>query len=271
MQIALLADPHISLLDHDHCGMSLADTSRVVEALIDDVSARAPELVVWMGDLTHEGSEAARQRFAELHRRLPVTSVQFSGNHDVEHIDKAAFAARSVPCARRQWWQAAGWNLLVVDTVQEHSPDDPNGVLSPADLRFVHDVAQEAKGPMLVLGHHPMREPCLDPTGFWEAVEPFAGTGVYIAGHSHQDRHDTEHANRGWHALELAGCVWPPFGYHVASLSPDALTIEPITVQVPGVEGRPDEGERGEPVFPLRLSVERAADDGSPASASARS
>ena len=229
MRIALIADPHLSMLDRDHCGMNLGVTQCVTEALIEDVQRRQPGLVVWMGDLTHEGSAEVRSRFAELHARLMVTSVQFSGNHDVEHIDKAEFARQSVPCVRRQWWQAAGWNLVVLDTVRELSPDNPNGELSEFDLRFLGDVARQASGPMLVMGHHPLRQRCLDTEAFRRAVEPFTGTGVYIGAHTHVDRYETV---GNWHLLELAGCCCEPFGYHMAELSSRAIAIEPIPVEV---------------------------------------
>lgn len=229
MKIALIADPHVSLLDRVHCGMNLAVTAAVTEAIIADVERRRPGLVVWLGDLTHEGTDAVRQRFAQIHRRLTVPSLQLLGNHDVEQIDKAGFIEQTVPCARRQWWQAAGWNLVLLDTVRERSPQNPNGTLSEADLRFLRDVAVEAKGPLLVMGHHPMQDRFIDPQPFFDAVSPLAGMGVYLGAHSHKDRYDT---HCGWHRLELAGCCCVPYGYHLAQLSPDRMVIAPVRVEV---------------------------------------
>jgi DNA-binding transcriptional LysR family regulator len=258
VKIALIADPHVSLLDRIHCGMNLAVTVDVTEAIIATVERRRPDLVIWMGDLTHEGTEAVRQRFVQLHRRLTVPSLQLMGNHDVEQIHKAGFVDQTVPCIRRQWWQAAGWNLVLVDTVRERSPGDSSGMLSESDLRFLHDVAAEATGPLLVMGHHPVHDRFMDPDPFFQAVAPLAGTGVYIGAHSHKDRHDV---HRSWHRLELAGCCCVPYGYHIVELSPDRMIITPIRVEVESAATAVDsqaavrDTDGAEAVFPLCIDV----------------
>ncbi len=255
MKIALIADPHVSLLDRTHCGMRLAENAIITEAVIADVARRRPDLVIWMGDLTHEGTDAVRERFVDLHGGLAVPALQFLGNHDVEHIDKAGFARDTLPCVRRQWWHVAGWDVVVLDTVRELSPSDPSAVLTPAEARFLHDVASEATGPLLVMGHHPIRPQYLDTSVFWEAVAPHRGTGVYLGGHTHNDRYEVE---GDWHLFDVASCCHRPFGYRWLQLSPGRMSLEPITVPVPGVA----EGDDAvpEPVYPVSVDARSAGE-----------
>lgn len=243
MQIALIADPHVSLLRQPHGEMNLGDTVRMTEAIVADIQCRQPDLVIWLGDLTHENTPVARQQFSQLQSRLTLPSLHLLGNHDVEQIDKAGFAREVVPCLRRQWWQMAGWDLVVLDTVQELSPHDPNGVLGAGDLRFLEEVAGESAGRLLVMGHHPLRLPYMNPQPFWAAIRSFAGTGVYIGGHSHLNFHQPPDVLPAqvagtWHTLEVSSCCVPPAGYHLLSLSEKSLTIEEIVLQLPDrVEG----------------------------------
>lgn len=252
MDIALIADPHVSLLEHTHCGMRLAETAPVTEAVIADVVQRRPDLVIWMGDLTHDGTEAVRRRFLDLHGQLNVPTLQFLGNHDVEHIDKAGFSRETVPCVRRQWWHVAGWDLVVLDMVRELSPEDKSATLSSAEARFLHDVASEATGPLLVMGHYPVRSQYFDTSLFWDAVAPHQGTGVYLGGHTHNDRYEVE---GDWHLFDVASCCQRPFGYHWMELHPQGLTIRPVSVEMPKF---PDGLEAlREPVFPVSVDVKQ--------------
>lgn len=252
MKIALVADPHVSLLEHTHCGMALGDNTAVTRAVIADINRHRPDMVIWMGDLTHEGTAEVRRCFADLHTRLEVPSVAFLGNHDVEHIDKAGFARETIPCARRMWWHMAGWNVVLLDTVRELSPDDPSGILSASESRFLRDVADESSGPMLVMGHHPLRPRYFDTQAFFNAASSCHSTGVYLGAHSHNDHYERSGA---WHVFDIASCCHRPFGYRLMELSSRRLSITPVTVQVSGLERMPDDAVRPDPVFPVTVEV----------------
>lgn len=251
MQIAIVADPHVSLSTTSHSNLTLADTVTVTEAVLDDLERRRPDLTIWLGDLTHEGTDAVRNHFARMACRLSVPCLWMLGNHDVEQVTKRKFASQVVPCVFQQRFHAAGWDVLILDTVRELSPHDPGGRWGEADLGLLRETAAANGGPMLVLSHHPMQH--LAPEPFWNAVGSLTCTGVYIGGHSHIDRYQTE---RNWHLIEVGSSSQVPYGYHWLELSAKQLTLSSISVHVEGLPQASTQ-ERVEAVFPVTVSALR--------------
>lgn len=231
MRIALLADPHLSLLPTNERGRRFTDSRAIVRAAIDQINESKPDLACWLGDLTHEGTPAVLDAFAGELRRLTVPSLQIVGNHDVQVPTKARFA-RTIPVIRRGLFQWAGWVVAVLDPVQELSPEDHDGVFTDADLAMARDaVALAAGGPLLVLCHQPPREGhCTNHAAFFESAAEHAGVGVSIAGHTHANRHE----RRGrWHVIERASLILHPLQWHLLELTPEALRLEAIDAALP--------------------------------------
>lgn len=258
MRIALIADPHVSLTDRPHTNIRLIDTLAITAAVVDDVEHAKPDLVIWMGDLTHEGSPEVRAAFKQLASRLTVPSLWMMGNHDVERISKSAFAQAIGPCVRRMLMQVAGWNLVILDTVPELTPHNPLAHWSPADTHFLRDAVQEAAGPMLVIAHHPPRSRYMSMQHLWQTLAGFKGTGVFIGGHSHRDMYTHE---QGWHLVDVSSCCREPFGYHLLELSPQALTITAMPVKATTTGPLPTHWQPDEPVFPLHIPTSCASID----------
>jgi predicted phosphodiesterase len=252
MQIAIIADPHVSLVDQPHKNIRLIDTLPMVRAIMADVAQRHPDLTLWLGDLTHDGTAEVRGQFRELARQFRVPNLWMWGNHDVEHVTKARFADEVMPCVMRMVLRAAGWDVVIVDTVPELTPANPMGVWSNADLQLLREAARNAAGPLLVLAHHPPRSKYMDMDAFWSAVSGFGGTGVFIGGHSHRDLYSME---RGWHLVDVSSCCRMPQGYHWLTLSPYELTVRKFAVAVPVTGPEPTEWSADDPVFPLTIRV----------------
>jgi 3',5'-cyclic AMP phosphodiesterase CpdA len=224
MDIALIADPHVSLTAGNSRGRLLERTRDIAARTIADLNRRRPDLVVWLGDLTHEGTPEVRAVFAQLLRQLEPPALQIAGNHDVEAVTKTHFGHR-VPIVRRHWMTALGWQVLLIDTVQEYRPDDPTGRVEAIDVQLVKAAAAEAsrrRGALLVLGHHPPRQGHLDAEAFFRGVGAPPATAVYVAGHTHQHRYEQIH---GWHVIESAGMAMYPLEYRWLTLGPDRLRV----------------------------------------------
>lgn len=250
MQVALIADPHVSLADAPHSNIRLIDTVAIATAIIDELERRRPGLAIWMGDLTHDGSPAVRRCFKDMVRRVTVPRLWMLGNHDVERVTKQAFADEVVPCVSRMGMKVAGWNVVILDTVPELSPGDPMGRWHDADLRLLSAAAGD--GPLLVLAHHPPRDKYLEMGAFWRAVAGFRGTGVFIGGHSHRDLYSRE---RGWHLVDVSSCCRQPLGYHLLEISPQGLEIRTVAVTARLTGPAPMDWAPDAPVFPLSIPV----------------
>ncbi len=226
MRIALLTDPHLSLLPEDKNGRQFTSSRTIVRAAIDQVNAWQPDLAFWLGDLTHEGTPQVRAAFNEQRARLRVPGLQIIGNHDVEVPTKAQFA-RDIPVIRRGIFQWSGWVVVVLDAVHELSPDDHEGVLTEADLMLLRDaVTLAAGGPLLVFSHHPPRATrCHNWPMFFEVTAEHEGVAVSIAGHSHMNRY---FRGAGWHLIERSSLILYPLEWHELDLSPEALTLRPV-------------------------------------------
>ena len=239
MQLAIVADPHVSLLDQPHYGLELGHTRQATAAIIADLNARQPDAVIWLGDLTHENTDDARASFAQLRATLAVSNLAITGNHDVQLITKHAFA-QVTPIVRCQSWFAAGWSVAVIDTVRELAPDDASGWIDEPTFAFLRGVATDAahRGcPLLVLGHQqPMPESMRDDR-FWEAVGGSSVRGVYLGGHSHVDRvrQPTAKVAGRWDVVEIASCCMLPISYRLLTLSPTDLTVSRVLVAVDGL------------------------------------
>jgi hypothetical protein len=259
MQVALVADPHLSLRDAPHSNIRLADTEAITGAIIDDLERRRPDLAIWMGDLTHEGTPEVRRRFRELAGRLTVPCLWMLGNHDVELVTKQRFSGEVVPCVARTERALAGWRAVVVDTVPELAPGEPLGRWEEEDLGRLSAAARSSDSPLLVLAHHPLREKYLPMEDFWRAVAGFRGAGVFIGAHSHRDLYSRE---RGWHLLDVRSCCREPTAYHLLELSPGGLAIRAVGVATRPSGPAPTDWAPDAPVFPLRIpSVEASLGD----------
>ncbi len=114
-------------------------------AVIDDMAALAPDVVLVKGDLTDRGSEQEYEMFLDAYGVLGDAMHHVRGNHDAmitETIasDRAPFLVR-----------LTGVVLAVLDTVR---PGTDKGRIDSAQLLWLEEVARESTDPVLVFGHH---------------------------------------------------------------------------------------------------------------------
>ncbi|HEX4978467.1 MAG TPA: metallophosphoesterase [Acidimicrobiales bacterium] len=114
-------------------------------AVVEEIAALSPDLVVVKGDLTGNGTEAEYQRFLEVYAgAFGDRLLHVRGNHD--SYGGATFAAfgpqrRDLP----------GVAVALVDTARAGRA---NGALSRDDGDWIDEVGRTADRPVLVMGHH---------------------------------------------------------------------------------------------------------------------
>ncbi|HUV11614.1 MAG TPA: metallophosphoesterase [Acidimicrobiia bacterium] len=114
-------------------------------AVVAEIAALAPDVVVVKGDLTDQGSEEEYTAFLAAYGVLGDRMFHVRGNHDAM-IDPS-MAIEDAPYTV----DLEGVTIAVLDTV---NPGTDAGRLDAEQVRWLDDLATERAGPVIVLGHH---------------------------------------------------------------------------------------------------------------------
>jgi Icc protein len=161
-------------------------------AVIDEMRALDPDVVVVKGDLTDAGTEDEFEAFLDAYGTLGERMQWVRGNHDVKTDPE--FAAGYAPYDV----QVDGVTLAVVDTV---TPGTDRGELSADQVAWLDELAGSTSAPVLVFGHHHLWNLAADHrTDTYFGINPHdseALAGVvarreniagYFSGHTHRNR-----------------------------------------------------------------------------------
>ena len=161
-------------------------------AVIDEMQAIEPDVVVVKGDLTERGTEAQFAAFLAAYGVFGDRLSFVRGNHDA--MLDPNLATEGAPYSV----EVGGVTLAVLDTV---IPGHVGGEVTRDQLQWLDDLAVEATGPVLVFGHHdvwPIDAP-VRPADYFgltpassEALVALVGQREnvvgYFAGHTHGNR-----------------------------------------------------------------------------------
>jgi Icc protein len=165
-------------------------------AIVDEMLALDPDVVVVKGDLTDSGRAEEYESFLDCYARLGARLRHVRGNHD---------AMRDPELARQDAPYSValdGVTLAVLDTTV---PGWVGGGLDAEQLAWLDDLASGTSGAVLVFAHHPAFN--ADPRYGLPAADHDALVGVlarrenvvgYLAGHTHTNHVvRTSHLARG--------------------------------------------------------------------------
>jgi predicted phosphodiesterase len=161
-------------------------------AVIDEMRALDPDVVIVKGDLTDAGVEGEFEDFLEAYGALGERMQWVRGNHDVKTDPE--FAAGYAPYAVH----LDGMTLAVVDTVV---PGSDRGQLSADQVAWLDELAGSVTTPVLVFGHHHVWNLGADHrSGTYFGINPDDSEALaavvarreniagYFAGHTHRNR-----------------------------------------------------------------------------------
>lgn len=161
-------------------------------AVIDEMQALAPDVVVVKGDLTDAGRENEFEDFLDAYGALAPRMQWVRGNHDVKTDPQ--FAAGYAPYDVR----VDGVALAVVDTA---IPGTDRGELNAGQVAWLDELAGSTSGPVLVFGHHHVWNLAADHrSGTYFGINPDDSEALaavvakhenivgYFAGHTHRNR-----------------------------------------------------------------------------------
>lgn len=184
-RIVHLSDPHFG-----------ADEPRLLQPLLDAVTALAPDLVVLSGDLTQRARLDQFRAAARLIERIPAPVLAIAGNHDVPLYDlRLRFGD-----PWRRWRKGVGRELeplfrnaaLVVVAVNTANPLAwKDGKITQAQVaRVTAEFADAGDRRRVVVMHHPLQGPPEEPPALEGAAEALAGlvaagAEVVLSGHLH--------------------------------------------------------------------------------------
>lgn len=161
-------------------------------AVVNEMRALDPDVVVVKGDLTAWGSEAEFAAFLAAYGTFGDRLAFVRGNHDA--MVDPTLALEGAPYSV----ELPGVTLAIVDTVD---PGRAGGQLTADQVQWVDDLAAESSGAVLVFGHHdlwPLDAPTRPDDYFGIAPSDSEALAAviarrdniagYFAGHTHCNR-----------------------------------------------------------------------------------
>jgi hypothetical protein len=187
LRIACLADPHLGDgNDQRPEALSLARAVAEIKSLTP-----APTLVLFAGDLAHDGNPGALALGEEILSDLAMPVLAVRGEGDVSPVKDSA--GRRIFKEGRFLYTCEGINLLALDTVWQDGPHGPEFSLGEAQQRWLSQVLArlEPTTPLVVLSHAPLI-PIYRPWGQWTRdsgplLDRLSGFDnvLYVHGHVH--------------------------------------------------------------------------------------
>jgi Icc protein len=185
LSIACLADPHLMY------GNDQLPEARALARAVAEIRALrpTPHLVLFAGDLAHDGNASALALGQEILSDLsmPVLAVRGEGDGN----PAKGSAGRRIFTEGRFLHMYQGVNLLGLDTVWQDGPHGPEFALGEAQLRWLSQVLPrlEPATPLVVLSHAPL-SPIYRPWGQWTRdsgplLDRLAGFNNVLSVHGH--------------------------------------------------------------------------------------
>jgi predicted phosphodiesterase len=171
-------------------------------AVVDEMLALDPDVVVVKGDLTDTGKPDEYDAFLACYGRLGARMHHVRGNHDAMRDPEMARQGAPYPI------ELDGVTLAVLDTA---CPGFVGGTLDAAQLGWLDDLAAATPDPVLVLGHHPAFNADLryglapaDHDALLAVIARRENVVGYLAGHTHTNHVVREPAGRDVPCVEVA-------------------------------------------------------------------
>jgi len=155
-KIILFSDLHITV----------GDTIIGLDPLVrfDDVAALAlaahndASHIVFMGDLTHNGTVEEYVQLKDRLDTLPLPFTVIPGNHD----RRAPFAQVFKTEFQQSRLTTKTHTILCLDTLDETAPDTHSGWMDKERLSWVQDILDQSDLPVIVIMHHPLTKTFFD-------------------------------------------------------------------------------------------------------------
>ncbi|MGQ9689552.1 MAG: metallophosphoesterase family protein [Desulfobaccales bacterium] len=162
ISLAFLADAHLKDGDPGR-----PETLALARAVAEIKALRPrPDVVLFAGDLAHQGNPQALALGEEILSELPLPVLAVRGEGD-GRPQKAAAGWRLFQ-EGRFYCHLSGVNLLGLDTVGQDTPAGPAYALGEAQRRWLDDVLArlDPAQPLIILSHAPLI-PLFRPWGQW--------------------------------------------------------------------------------------------------------
>lgn len=197
-RILFISDSHLFRRRNETLfGANTFQNLRTVSASIT-TKEKPFDLLVALGDLSHDGSPESYQDFHLLTKDLAHEIVWLSGNHD----DFSMLDSSLLPYLQTTW-NRGNWHLLFLNSSQN---DKEEGLLNPEAIEKMKDFLQHHKGEhlMICLHHQPVAvgSRFIDQLGltnhqeFWEIMKDHREVKAVLFGHVHQEVDKTYHGFR---------------------------------------------------------------------------
>jgi len=189
IRVAQISDCHVPA---DPRGIYRGIDPRLnLEALLDRVKARQPDLLLLTGDLSEDGTSESYRALASIFQSVGVPVLALPGNHDDAVLLEEAFPGSPVDTIRVS--EHGAWQIVRLDSCL---PGAPEGRLSDRAIAAleVHLARNAGHAQLIALHHQPVgvgnpwidRYPLLNPQPLLQLIDGFSCVKAVVWGHIHQ-------------------------------------------------------------------------------------
>jgi 3',5'-cyclic-AMP phosphodiesterase len=189
LHVVQISDSH--LFESNDATLLSWPTAASFQQIMVSVAAEHPDLLLFTGDVSQDGSRASYETAASLVAELDVPCLWVPGNHD--HLDAMAATFDREMFHRGPVFEHGGWRFVLLDS---HVPGAVHGELTDETLGFLREeLATTPQLPTCTVLHHPpvaTGTKWLDPLGlhhpqsFLRIMTEHDVARLAVFGHIHQ-------------------------------------------------------------------------------------
>jgi len=162
-----------------------------LEALLDEVKAKQPDLLLLTGDLSEDGSAASYRALRSIFQSAGVPILALPGNHDDAVMLEDTFPGSPVDTIRVS--EHGAWQIVRLNSCLPGAPEGRVSERAIADLQE-HLAGDTGHAQLIALHHQPVavgnpwidRYPLLNPEPLLQLVDRYRSVKAVVWGHIHQ-------------------------------------------------------------------------------------
>lgn len=162
-----------------------------LEALLEKVRARRPDLLLLTGDLSEDGSSESYRTLRSIFQSLQVPVLALPGNHDDAPLLGETFPGSPVDSIRIS--EHGAWQIVCLNSCLPGAPEGQVSDRAIADLEQ-HLAGNAGRAQLIALHHQPVavgnpwidRYPLMNPQPLLQLIDGYSNVKAVVWGHIHQ-------------------------------------------------------------------------------------
>jgi len=163
-----------------------------LEALLETVRARRPDLLLLTGDLSEDGSRASYRALRSIFQSFEAPVLALPGNHDDAALLEETFPGSPVDAIRVS--EHGAWQIVRLNSCLPGAPEGQVSDRAIAELEQ-HLAGNAGRAQLIALHHQPVavgnpwidRYPLMNPQPLLQLIDGYSNVKAVVWGHIHQE------------------------------------------------------------------------------------